>query len=96
MKIRSKILLPIYVFIGIGFTIIGTSIYFIVEQNSLVNGFNHLETRTILKSNEVYNFLSEIDEKISEFSQSQEILKNLQALSKYQLQKDTGEYRYAL
>jgi len=93
MKIRSKILIPIYGCMLFSFIVIGISIFFVVYQNNLQNGFDHLETRTELKENEVTNFLSELTEKLSELSESSENRESVKTLSKFQLNKSITSYK---
>lgn len=93
MKIRSKILLPIYTCTLLWFSLIGTSIYYVVYQNNLQNGFAHLETRTTLASSQVYNLLGEVSEKLLEMSLLKENIKSVLQLSKYQLQWENQMYK---
>lgn len=96
MKIRSKILLSIYSCILIAFFILGISIYILIEQYSLEKGYENLKIKNQLKQNLVENFLSEMEEKLSELSQSPIYQENIEQLSKYQLNQNSKKYQDTL
>lgn len=96
MKIRSKILLSIYSCILIAFFILGISIYILIEQYSLEKSHENLEIKNQLKQNIVEDFLSEMQEKLSELSQSPIYQENIQQLSKYQLNQNSRRYQDTL
>lgn len=92
MKIRAKLLVPIYWCILLWFIAVWVSIYIVVYQNSLQSWFDHLNTRTELKETEVHNFISGLTENLSEFSSSTENIDLIKLLSKYQ--RDTSSRIY--